>query len=50
MSEVKTVFVGKDFIYNGQPAKAVAETDSGNVKIKLEKEEIWVNCGRLKAA
>ncbi len=36
------VFVGKSFLFRGKKCKAVAETDSGNVKVALaDGSEQW---------
>ncbi len=48
MVSFSTVFVGKSFLFQGQTVKAVGETDSGNVKVKLpDGSEVWTWYGAL---
>lgn len=45
--EFKLVFVGKRFLYRGRIGKCIAETDSGNVKLLVDGNEVWTDCGQL---
>ena len=46
--EFTTYAVGKRFIYKGKKVKAIAETDSGNVKVALpDGSEEWTYYGNL---
>jgi hypothetical protein len=48
MIEFTTYAVGKRFIFKGKKVKAVAETDSGSVKIALpDGSEEWTYYGNL---
>lgn len=45
---MQTKFVGNEFLFKGQKVTAVAETDSGNVKVKLEDgSEVWTISDKL---
>lgn len=45
--EFNLVFVGKRFLYRGRIGKAMAETDSGMVKMLVDGEEVWTDCGSI---
>lgn len=45
--QVKLVFVGKRFLHNGRIGKAIAETDSGNVKLLVDGKEVWTDYNHI---
>ncbi len=48
MFETIYSFVGQEFLFNGGKVTAIAETDSGNVKVKLEDgSEVWTTDEKL---
>lgn len=45
---MQTKFVGNEFLFKDQKVTAIAETDSGNVKVKLEDgSEVWTISDKL---
>ena len=47
MVEFTPRFINKRFLFNGKPVKAVAETDSGNVKVIVNGAEVWTDFTQL---
>jgi hypothetical protein len=39
--EYTTYYVGKRYLYRGKIVKVIGETDSGNVKVMFNGEEVW---------
>jgi hypothetical protein len=45
--EFTLYYVGKRFVFKGKIVKAMAETDSGNVKVVVNGEEVWTTADKL---